>query len=41
VPLAAVWVFDFAHQKDCTITSDNARAWMLEAVKQANVRLRK
>ena len=41
VPLAAFWVFDLAHQKNCTITFDNDRAWMLDAIKQANTQLKR
>ncbi|MFW6163621.1 MAG: cellulase family glycosylhydrolase [Planctomycetota bacterium] len=40
VPLAALWVYDFAHQeKTWNITPTNARAWQLEAVAAANRRL--
>jgi len=40
VPLAALWVFDHPHQRDWTVTSSNARAWQLDAVGEANRRLR-
>ena len=32
VPLAALWVFDYANQKDFNITADNARAWQLDFI---------
>lgn len=42
VPLAALWVFDFAHQKDdWNVTADNSRSYQLDAVAAANARLRK
>lgn len=41
VSLAAFWVFDLANQHDCTITFTNQRAWMLDLVQQANVKLQK
>lgn len=42
VPLAALWVFDFAHQKDdWSVTATNARSYQLEAVAAVNDRLRK
>ncbi len=41
VPLAALWVFDFDGQADdWSVTATNARAYQLEAVGQANRRLR-
>jgi hypothetical protein len=42
VPLAALWVFDFIWQ-DTTynITTTNARSYQLEAIAEANVRIRK
>lgn len=41
VPLAALWVFDFAHQaKDLSITPDNKRAYLLDALANANRRTR-
>ena len=40
IPLAALWVFDFAQQKDWNITADNARAWQLDAIAEANQKLR-
>ena len=39
IPLAAVWVFDFPHQKEWNITADNARRWQLDAIAEANRRL--
>ncbi len=36
VPLAAVWVFDFKHQKEWSITADNARSRQLDAIAEAN-----
>jgi len=37
VPLAAVWVYDLPHQdKTWNITAENDRAYMLDAVKDAN-----
>ena len=42
VPLAAFWVFDLPMQdKDWNVTFDNDRAWMLDAITQANARLKK
>ena len=42
VPLAAFWVFDLAQQnKDWNVTFSNDRAWMLDAIAQANARLMK
>ncbi|MEX0886006.1 MAG: cellulase family glycosylhydrolase [Phycisphaeraceae bacterium] len=41
VVIAALWVYDFDHQDgEWNITADNARAWQLEAVAEANARLR-
>lgn len=39
IPLAALWVFDLASQPEFTITPSNARAWQLDAIAEANVRL--
>lgn len=40
IPLSAVWVYDFQNQdKDWNITADNDRAYMLEAIKEANTRI--
>jgi hypothetical protein len=37
VPLAALWVYDFAGQDDTwNVTATNARAWQLEAIARAN-----
>jgi hypothetical protein len=40
VPLAAVWVFDFAQQTDRTVTESNVRAYQLEALERANRSIR-
>ena len=40
VPLAAVWVFDFPRQHDWTITAANNRACQLQAIAEANARIR-
>jgi len=40
-PLAALWVYDFARQTEWNVTADNERAWQLEAIAQANRRLRR
>lgn len=41
VPLAALWVFDFDSQaKDWNVTARNARNWQLDAIQQANERMR-
>ena len=41
VPLAALWVYDLHHQVgEWSITADSARAWQLEAIAEANQRLR-
>jgi hypothetical protein len=40
-PLAALWVYDFAHQaRSWNVTSTNARAYQLDAVAAANRRIR-
>ena len=36
IPLAALWVFDHPHQGEWNITSDNARAWQLDRISEAN-----
>lgn len=42
VPLAALWVFDFEGQaKDWNVTATNGRGWQLDAIQQANERMRK
>ncbi len=42
VPLAALWVFDFDGQaKDWNVTATNGRGWQLDAIQQANERMRK
>ena len=41
VPLAALWVYDFSRQDaDFNVTAANGRAYQLQAVSEANVRLR-
>ncbi len=41
VPLAALWVFDFSSQaKDWNVTATNGRGWQLDAIQQANERMR-
>jgi hypothetical protein len=40
VPLAALWVFDFASQdQDWNVTGANDRRWQLDAIQQANERM--
>lgn len=39
IPLAALWVFDFKTQKEWSVTADNARAWQLDLISEANKRL--
>ncbi|QHI68844.1 cellulase family glycosylhydrolase [Tichowtungia aerotolerans] len=43
VPLSALWNFDFEHvdQTPWNIMEDNHRAWMLDALQEANQRLQK
>lgn len=36
IPLAALWVFDFKTQKEWNITTENARAWQLDLISEAN-----
>jgi hypothetical protein len=36
VPIAALWVFDLKTQKEWNITPDNARAWQLDLISEAN-----
>ena len=41
VPLAALWVYDFQGQKDtCNVTPTNDRAYQLQAIAEANARIR-
>jgi endo-1,4-beta-mannosidase len=40
IPLAALWVFDHPAQKDFNITADNARAYQLDLIAEANRKLR-
>jgi hypothetical protein len=39
VPLAAMWVFDHANQKDWNVTADNLRGWQLDEIMAANRRM--
>jgi len=42
VPLSALWVFDFeAQAKDWSVTATNDRSWQLDAIQQANERMRR
>ena len=42
VPLAALWVFDFEGQaKDWNVNATNDRSWQLDAIRQANERMRR
>jgi hypothetical protein len=42
VPVAALWVFDFDGQaKDWNVSATNDRSWQLDALQQANERIRK
>ena len=41
IPLAALWVFDHPDQQDFNITADNARAYQLDLIAEANRTLRK
>ncbi len=41
IPLSALWVFDFEGQaKDWNVTATNHRSWQLDAIQQANQRLK-
>ena len=41
IPLSALWVFDFEGQaKDWNVNATNRRSWQLDAIQQANKRLR-
>lgn len=40
IPLAALWVFDLKSQKEFNVTADNARAWQLDLISEANRQLR-
>jgi len=40
VPLAALWVYDFGHQKDWCVTAANERSYQLRAISAANERIR-
>jgi hypothetical protein len=41
VPLSALWVFDFDDQAgDWNVTATNGRSWQLDAIQQANARMR-
>ncbi len=41
VPLAALWVFDYAGQREWNVRPDNARGYQLQAIAEANTRLRR
>jgi len=42
VPLSALWVYDFTAQaKDWDVNPTNRRSWQLDAVQQANERMRR
>jgi hypothetical protein len=42
VPLSALWVFDFDSQaKDWNVNATNGRSWQLDAIQQANERMRR
>lgn len=42
IPLAALWVYDFPSQdKNFNVTADNARAWQLREIAEANARIQK
>jgi hypothetical protein len=41
IPLSALWVFDFDSQaKDWNVNATNDRSWQLDAIQQANQRMR-
>jgi inosine-uridine nucleoside N-ribohydrolase len=39
VPLAALWVFDYAGQKEWSVRPDNPRSYQLQAIGEANARM--
>ncbi|HSV99425.1 MAG TPA: ADP-ribosylglycohydrolase family protein [Sedimentisphaerales bacterium] len=41
VPLAALWVFDFAGQKEWSVRPDNVRGYQLGAIAETNHRIRR
>ncbi len=41
VPLAALWVFDYAGQKEWSVRADNPRGYQLQAIAEANRRIRR
>ena|GEM_PF-661207 len=41
VPLAALWVFDYAGQKEWSVRADNPRSYQLQAIAEANRRIRR
>jgi len=41
IPLAALWVFDYARQDDFNVSDDNARAWQLDPIADMNQKMRK
>ncbi len=40
VPLAALWVFDYAGQTEWSVRQDNSRGYQLQAIAEANRRIR-
>ena len=38
IPLAALWVYDYAGQPEWSVTATNARSWQLRAISAANAR---
>jgi hypothetical protein len=40
VPLAALWVYDHGGQDEWSVSATNARAYQLEALAEANERIR-
>lgn len=39
VPLATLWVYDFSHQDEWSVTATNPRAYQLQAIEAANGRI--
>ena len=39
VPLAALWIYDFSHQDEWSVTATNPRAYQFQAIAAANQRL--
>jgi len=40
VPMAALWVYDYARQAEWHVTASNERSWQLDAIAASNARLR-